>query len=294
MPFNTKIRRLLKFHTYIKQNSFLLKLSLEIIYDIVNRLPLSAIILLSQTCRDLWYLLRGSTAMQKVTSSERLELLATLGYILPYYRLCGGCNALHIVDPKDVPKRVYDGSCKECIPNKSSGRVSILAYYAVEFHHVQLAIKYTRLGNIHQHYRARILQKYTKSKLLYASTKQRFTALDFTAEPVIVQSRFIMMETFVFRDQDQPLSITTFAAQFFKVCPHLPVDAGALRTAMQLAFDLDLAGRQPSLPPKVYSCDRCPTDYLVTVQRDRPLIQVWQDFGSGTSPTDPYWRSHVW
>lgn len=223
--------------------------------------------------------------MRKATSTERLECLAVLGSILPDHRVCTWCNGLHIVDSKDVPKRGYNTCCETyTVPKSSWYRILMLASYAIEFHHVQLAVKYT-LRNIHQDYREEILQRYT------ASCSNCFpTTVDFTVEPVIVQGRFIMMTTYLFGNVVKPLSVTTFTSILFHFCPHLSVHTGALHTAIKLAFNV--AGSQRSLPPMVYSCNRCPTDYSVIVQQNRVTIYVLQDYGSGTFPTDPYWQSH--
>lgn len=93
------------------------------------------------------------------------------------------------------------------------------------------------------------------------------------------------MTTFVFRRLVERLAVTILVSSLFEFCPHVLGYAGALRTAVQLA--LDHAGSQ------VFSCDRCPTDYLVTAQEDQLTVRLWQDLGTGISPTDPYWRSHV-
>jgi len=44
----------------------------------------------------------------------------------------------------------------------------------------------------------------------------------------------------------------------------------------------------------MYSCDQCPTDYVIAVEDDRVTFNTWQDLGTGISEADSYWRSHVW
>lgn len=308
MSVNTKLRWLTHFITYTrrlqyrgKQNSLLMKLPLDILYEIIDQLhlDLSALILLSQSCSDLWYLLRFkcASAMRKASPTERLECLEVLAYHLPYHRLCSGCQALHIVDPKDVPKTSYftttycksRNTCGE--PKSGWAKGPMTFYYHLEFRHVQLAIKYTRLRNVHQDYRARLLQRYAETENDWYDA-----AVTTTVEPVVVRGRFILMRTFLFRELDKPLSVEIFAQMCLRICPHLNIfeniyRPGGIIEAIRRVFDL--AGSQRRVPLEVHSCDQCPTDYVVMLHGDQIRLQVWQDFGSGTSPTDPYWRSQI-
>lgn len=294
-----EIRRLLKFVTCIrkrkyrqKQDSFLLRMPGEIINEIVDLLQLPARILLSQACRGLWYLLHSecSVALQEATSAERLDYLAALAYYLPNYQLCGYCNALHIVDPRDFPAagpNKYSTSCPALNP-WSHGLID--SSYHLMFHHVQLAVKYTRLRNIHQNYRTDILQRYTS---FIPHFRHLLAMLDLTAEPVVVQDKFILKMTHVLHNFVEPLSVETLERMSIRLCPHLRTDrlrngpspllAAVLRTFQAAGSSGD-----------VHSCDLCPTDYMVELQQDQVTFHVWMDLGSGISPTDPYWRSHVW
>lgn len=280
----------------VKQNSPLLDLPLVLVYDIFDELQLPEKVLLSQTCRDLWYLLRSkcSVTFREATAVDRLECLAVLGDILPDYRLCTSCRALHLLDPKDLPVTGYDKFHKPCpAPEAMWSRHRLMPYYAIAFRHVQLAMKYTRLEGIYQDYRASILQRFTILIPLFYSMR-----LKFTAEPLIVNGRFILMTTFVFYELARPISFSTLSHAYFGFCPHLSAGDelldpdNPLFVAIRHAFNV--ADGQRGLHQEVHSCDRCPTDYLIAVEDGRATLYVWQDLGAGTSAADPYWRSHIW
>jgi hypothetical protein len=271
----------------IKQKSPLLDLPLDIVHAIFDELPLHAMVLLSQSCRDLRLLLgsRCYSAVREASAADRLEFLGVLGDILPDHRLCTHCRALHLVDPKDLPVTDCGNYYKPCpAPESTWSRHRLHPYYAVAHRHVQLAIKYTRLEHIHQSYRASILQRFTISLPRFYSM-----SLEFTAEPAVIHGRFILMTTFTYHKVAAPLSFTTLSHAAVRICPHLGIGEtvspeNPLLAVTRSAFRVGL---------EVHSCDRCPTDCLIIIRKSRATFYAWQDLGSGTSPMDPYWRSHI-
>ncbi len=277
-------RRTAKKKDAVKQDSLFLNLPLALVYDIFDELQLSEKILLSQTCRDLWYILRHqcSSAMRQVTVEERLECLTRLGNILPDHRLCTSCPALHILDPKDLPVVRYDN----CPSPESAWDFRYLTLcYSLAFRHVQLAIKYTRLKDYHQDYLAKILQPFRITIPKFYSMRLTFAAI-----PVIIHGRFILMKASIFNAAVEPISFSTISKAPFGICPHLsiwlPVQDNPLLEAMRSACNDGQCG--------LHSCDRCPTDYRIITDCRGATLYVWQDLGAGTCPADPYWRSHIY
>ena len=274
----------------VKQNSSLLDLPQDLVFDIFDELQLPEKILLSQTCRDLWHTLRGqcSSAIRQATAVERLECLAVLGDILPDHRLCFTCRALHLLDPNDLPTKINNNFHKPCpAPEEMLSPHNLVSHYLIAFHHVQLAIKYTRLARVHQDYCASILQKYTYSF-------QR--GYSFTAEPAVVHGRFILMITWDFYMAAGPTLFSQVTQAYLRICPHLFTGAPHIPSPLLAAirFAYNVPHSQRGLLQKRDSCDRCPTDFLISVEDGRAKLCVWQDLGDGTSPADPYWRSHIW
>lgn len=292
------IRQLFDFFPFIrrrkgrvKQNSSLLDLPLDLLYDILDQLQLPEKLLLSQTCRDLWCTLRSqcSSAIQQATAVERLECLAVLGDMLPDHRFCTSCRALHHLDTKDLPTMRNDIFHRPCpAPEAMWSRHRLMPYYSIAFRHVQLAIKYTRLTRVHQEYRARILQKFTISIPPFYS---------FTAEPSIIQGRFILMSTWAFPKAVGPMAVSTLSQMHFQICPHLGKGISLIPENPLIAairFASNVADGQHGVLQDENSCDRCPTDFMISVEDKRAILCVWQDLGAGTSSADPYWRSHIY
>jgi len=284
----------------VKQKSPLLDLPLDLIFSIFDELRWPEKVVLSQTCRDLWHQLRPkcSSTLREATAIQRLEYLTTLGHILPDHYLCAGCCALHLVDPKDIPvtgcdvygHNLYRTRCP--LPEPLWSRHRSYRKYAMAFRHVQLAIKYSRMKGVHQHYRARIMQKSVVSHPQYYSI-----GMTFVAEPIIVYGRFILMTMFEFYEGLEEVSYSTLVQIPVLFCPHHSIGTftnhnDAFVTSLRSAFRRSSDTCRPCY--RAYSCDRCPSDYSIVIKDKKALISIWHDLGTGVSPEDPYWQSHIW
>lgn len=150
---------------------------------------------------------------------------------------------------------------------------------------------YPRLEGIHQDYRASILRRFTISIPRFYSMR-----LNFTAEPLVVHGKLILMTIFAFYEDVGSISFSTLSQAHFQFCPHL--GAGRLfhpdiPLLAAIRFTFNEADGQRGLHQKVHSCDRCPTDYSIAIKDRRATLYIWQDPEAGTSPTDPYWRCHI-
>ncbi|KAF2097233.1 hypothetical protein NA57DRAFT_57830 [Rhizodiscina lignyota] len=75
----------------------LLDLPLDIMFEIVDLLPLHSKVIFSQTCSDLRAVVKNETA-QKLLSAPRAERVSYLRLrekAMPHYRLCYMCMRLH-------------------------------------------------------------------------------------------------------------------------------------------------------------------------------------------------------
>lgn len=295
-----KVRRLVALVRKLRQrngqpDSELLNLPLDLVYNIFDELQLHEKILFSQSCRTLWYAFRQkcSVAIRKATNDERLESLALLGDILPDRWLCTFCRALHLVDRRDIPVTGYEKYYRPCQASEDmwSGH-HLMTYYAIAFRHIQLAMKYTRLPDIHQIYRKKILKRFTICLRRFYSMK-----LDFFAEPKIISNRFLLMFSFAFSETITRLSYETVSQAKIDLCPHLYLGevrvgpANPLETALRAAFDMADSHRRPH--EAFHSCHRCPTDFSIAVKEKKTIITNWMDLGAGMRPEDPFWRSHL-
>ena len=279
----------------VKQDSLLLNLPIDIIYVIIDALPLSARILLSQTCRDLWYRMRGTcfSTFQSATFLERWECLATLDDFLSDHRLCYGCLALHTVDPEDLPTVNCQNSDQPCsAPEPRGGRFQIDRYnYAPAFRHIQLAVKYTRLRGIQNSYRLRLLQKFETDLGFYQGQSAYITA-----EPLVVRGRFLLKTSHVFTGRSQPVSMQTVSQRTLIFCPHnfLGLDDDPTDPFIAaISMNFRNVARGWNMSARSFSCEHCPTDFVIQVDKQVARIFAWADLGMGRSPIDEYWQSHI-
>lgn len=278
---------------FIKRSPKFLDLPPDILLLIFDQLPLHSNIIASQTCKTLRFLLHSkcSSATRKLSDDERLEVLAGLADVLPDHQLCTSCNALHIVDMGDIPSDLFF----RCGCQPSAGRHNSLDFgicYTVRHYHVQLAVKYARLGNVHQPY----LRKLMESSSV-ASSGFYGMAVKFSVYPNIVDGRFILFTIWQFDEETVPLSLETLSRSAFRFCPHLGLISkpnprilqNPLIDVVYTAFEEANMGQGFH-----HSCGRCPTDYSITVRPSRVVFRIWQDLGPGAPLADPCWHSHIW
>lgn len=180
----------------VEQTSAFLDLPIDILCIICDQLPLSAKILLSHTCKAMWYMLCSECSFQlkALVREDRFNTLTELGNLLPDNYHCIKCNILHPVEPDDIPDmtnwyRRRRHSCRT--PSQMFDHVHPQRFYAVLFHHVQLALKYSRMKEMHQDCRTNILQSF---EIRPAGSPIIKT---FAAKPKVVNDRFILLATYV-------------------------------------------------------------------------------------------------
>jgi len=136
--------------------------------------------------------------------------------------------------------------------------------YTVKHHHVQLALKYSRLGNVHQAY----LRKLMESSSVASSGFYGMT-VKFSLYPNIVDSRFILFTIWQFDEETVPLSLEILSRPAFRFCPHLGLISkpnprilqNPLIDVVYTAFKVANMGQDLH-----HSCGRCPTDYSQSIQ----------------------------
>ena len=200
----------------VQQSSAFLDLPLDVMYTVLDELPLSSKILLSQTCRALWYQIHEKcfSALRQLTAEQRLETLAELGSLLPDQYLCVICNALHRIDYDDSPVDLFSANrlCSSWELWEHSDRIP---FYNTAFHHVELATKYTHMNTSHQLYRERLLQKYKCSHSIYESLVAKVVA-----EPRVIRNRYILMTTCISSAGSKPNSFESVSQIPMNFCPH--------------------------------------------------------------------------
>jgi hypothetical protein len=268
-------RRLLNFK---RQSSKLLDLPTELLLCMDKNLPLSGRYMLRQTCRALRSLL-STSCMREValqSPSQRLMFLSSVAATRPDYILCGRCHAIHTVNINDVPTSPWD-NCYHCEARHPAYEYGL--GYRLRFHHVQLAIKYSRLG---------IQQRLLKLLKPHFFRLTLFEAATYIAEPKIVDGQFFLFSQWSIR----PLkaSFLPSSAPDVEICPHLHLRHHGTSRFNPLDSQMRaLLGRRDDGWCS-FSCRRCPTDYELAVSPVLISIRLWQCSGSPQSPLDISWR----
>lgn len=197
----------------VEQTSTFPNLPIDILNSICDELPLHAKILLCFTCKPMWYLLRSKCSRQ-LKAIGRFNALTELGNLLPDKYHCVRCNELHPVGPDDVPDmRNWYYRRHVCFKRGLAQCLNLQYPYAVYFHHVQLALKYSRMPEKHQDCRTNILknveyrcysrmpekhQYYLRNNSTVELRPVRSTIIkSFVVKPKVVNSRFLLLATYV-------------------------------------------------------------------------------------------------
>ena len=277
-------------------DSLLANLPLDLIHENFEVCGLSGRILLSQSGSNLWQALRfeATTAVGFATSNNCIGLTQESGNTSPDYQFCTTCKTPLLgeqVHPR-VNLKEHSSQCRQQNPPEHTcSRYSVILGYNIAYHHVQLAMKYSRSDEIYPSYRKNVLQKFTTSL-----SSHNPLSLDFIAEPRIVSGRFLLMMSFTFYDGNEPVCSAVLGSKGFRICPHIafgpPLTPNeSLSQAIDRELQLDNGETTIDIP--VTACNYCASDYKVTIKSGRWTFRVWQDLGAGASPDDPYWKSII-
>lgn len=128
---------------------------LELLLLISDNLPLASQFSLSRTCRRAYHSVKRDwlSEARKLPPEERLRCLLHLVYNVPDRAVCGTCHRIFKVNDKDFPGAVRSGRFVRhgCVVAKEWQYLETQCCdadneYGLSHDHVQLALKYTRLG----------------------------------------------------------------------------------------------------------------------------------------------------
>lgn len=285
------------------RRSALLNMPVDLIHEITNELSPADKIIFASTCRPI----RNTIGRSQFPSDtyenqeERFEYLAGMCRDMPNHWVCEQCMRYHRIDISDTPA----GSCSTCPLATSYGRynqplkLSPGVYgYNLGRRHVQLALKYTRMGDSlpspHRLYLRRLMAARQYSLLYSLATTAMVTA---KIIPRIVQGRFLLGSICEYRQSSRPVSKDLIGDGC--VCPHqqyfrwqddawsnniFPESVRQFHKAVNDSFETpgkEIRGH----------CPHCFTDFSVTTTQKCIRLSVWVDLGTESSPLDPVWRS---
>ena len=279
----------------VEQTSAFLDLPFDVLCRMCDELPLCAKILLSHTCKAMWYLLcsKCSSQLKAMVWDDRFHTLTELGNLLPDDYHCIKCNILHPVEPDDVPNLTnwYRRRHQCRTPSQMFDHLRPQYSYAVSFHHVQLALKYSRMKEQHQDCRTNILQTCEIRPVNSPVIKT------FAAKPKVINARFILLATYVLYAGPLRDAAKRDYDKYIMFCPHhyfgLGTGPGHSFAAI-LQEAVVAAANMQDQHTRLFSCDRCPTDYSIMVEDDEAVVKAWHDLGNGFFVKDPSWQSHLY
>lgn len=286
-------------------NSHILRLPPELVLDVADFLSPDSQLLLSHSCRKLRTAMGHMTA-DRLSQSERLHYLTALGSNRAKKWVCEQCTTLHHADRHDCPSTPRNRSCQR--PFDLSRRYYWHSSYSVYHRHVQLALKYSRLGQPkNQKHLKRLLAPFYDG--FYTDLLRREVLItSFATTPKIVNRRYLQRSVYTYQQDTEPVTTATIGC--LGICPHQgfgmlqwwpiieerarqagvpikpPRPKDLLRDTMRQAFERpgkELRG----------SCELCPTDFSVKVTLAKATLRVWQDFGAEGTSLDRCWRAHV-
>lgn len=296
MPLYTVLRRLIPDRIRTKstgdalvtQNSKLLELPAELIHSIADFLPPLALLSLYLTCGRIRSILlsRRPSDKRKLLSFERQAYLATLTGVLRNYYYCEERQQLHRVRYKNRPyQRDFWGKSRCSVDNCWLSCLDDHGWrneYFLAQPHIHTAIKYSRMTGPdapHRVYMAKLMKPRTSV----------FHCRDVTSilpiKPYILNGMFILSTRWL---RTIPQESLQCYEERMRICSHLALDH---HRVLCICHKHDAIVRKDTTFRG--SCNHCPTDFEVLYQLGRREVRTWEDLGTGDSPDDASWRSHV-
>ncbi|KID94430.1 f-box domain containing protein, partial [Metarhizium majus ARSEF 297] len=293
----------------------------ELLLAIAEKLPADSRLVLSQTCSAFHNIIQSSQStkcsVKTFDPSTFLDYLAAIARDLPDMWVCDKCMALHAADRQDTPQSPLTKSCPRTPMHRANGQRLCWPHHR----HVQLALKYTRLG-VRDPERRRHLAELLDP--VFAShppdIEDSWTArVTCSSRGKIVNGRFLLKYTWHYDAASEPIEyLSRGPGGYLVICNHqcLPgflmayifqhvKQPGEEEATKLLSRGLRVlaeivvrkATRESLLDDQrgmelTESCSECPTDFSVCVGEDGFWLSAWYDLGPEGSPFDEAWTSH--
>lgn len=289
------------------RRSALLNMPIDLLRDITDQLSPADNIVFATTCRAV----RNTTGRgqfpvddSEESQEQRFEFLASTSRDMPGHWVCEQCMRHHRIDTADTPTN----SRPTCPLADAYGRynqplqLAMGDDYELGRRHVQLALKYTRMGDSLVHEHRQYLQRLTAARQYCTSSpweRKKSVAITTKIVPRIVAGRFLLRSICEFRQPSHQLTREQIASE--AICPHqqlvppedVPWASGSLSSGLsQFHLAVDESFETPGKEVRGH-CPHCPTDFSVITTKTSIRLSVWMDLGTESSPLDPVWRSFV-
>ncbi|KAI1126098.1 hypothetical protein F5Y10DRAFT_294035 [Nemania abortiva] len=279
-------------------NSPFLQVPAELLSYIATFLAPADAVLLSQTCRSMRARLGKHSNTARLSCADQFAYLAGIARDLPEKWVCDYCLALHPINKRDKPTAERRPcSCPLYSFQKSWLRTRLHNHYhiAIEHHHVQLALKYTRLQQRkYDSYLQDLLKPYQERPFSTMSYTSITHQARYSAYPRIVTGsdgnpKFLLFSVWKYLAGGRDIMFHRLGCQ--RICPHLKfLDYDYDKYNNSLLHTVRWALHKSGMEWR-NSCARCATDFSAMLCGRNLYLQVWQDLGPEGSPLDLAWRS---
>jgi hypothetical protein len=170
-------------------------------------------------------------------------------------------------------------------------------FYALQRHHVILALRFSELDAIGNKERKKYLGALMKP---YSPSTDRVggTSLRFHAKSFMVGGYFILHTNWILTSTGPPVRLP---GEPFRICPHqtyIP-DPAARPEASEENYlsdfiDMELRWRGATYwESRCWSCPFCLTDYWIHAEEERLTLKVWQELGNSENWGHLGWDSQI-
>ncbi|KAL7782086.1 hypothetical protein V8C43DRAFT_327470 [Trichoderma afarasin] len=299
----------------VNSHAAMLQVPLEIIYLIADNLGLSDKLFLSQTCTALRRIMLRDWKQEasKLSREDRFAFWEGIAHQSPNHWACQKCCKLHLANGNTL--ETIGDNCPPCgsKPQRSLYPDGVF----IDYHHVQFALKLSRLGNMEQKHLEMMMRQF-RSILKFTGPTH------YTADARIINERFIFRQEWKADGHEDTNKMwsqtitrwTLFRDKNITICPHLCLRGGlnysraekkkvsatiqtqswttTPRVITDLEDGLDLAIKLAGQWVFI-SCPRCPTDcgILVSEGNREATIQSWHDLGTEGPQSATRWAVHV-
>ncbi|KAF5986141.1 hypothetical protein FBULB1_2571 [Fusarium bulbicola] len=259
----------------------LLGLPGDVLMYILDHTELYSLYWLSQTCKTMRHLARRDfRTLINTNAEDKAKFLLGLAYVLPDHYFCGNCCQLHIFNrhgSSRMPSHCWDDSVNH--------RRSCAILYDLQHQHVQLALKYIRLGGFYGHAAAKFMRSYQQS----CSGGPLGSYIHFSATPEINNFRFLLHEEW--KLQASLTATLNPTNVYIPICNHIdlwghkpPVHStteilGTVWALVRHATPFKNREAERSYAPRG-SCKTCSTSYEFSVSRaNGVVVKTTHDYG---------------
>ncbi|KAF5695532.1 hypothetical protein FDENT_331 [Fusarium denticulatum] len=272
----------------------LLGLPVEVLMCILDHAELCDLYWLSQTCKPMQRLAkRDFCAMVNANVEDKAEFLLGLAYVLPDHCFCEKHCMLHTVN-RHAPLVMSP----HCWDHSVNHRRICATGYDLQYQHVQLALKYNRLGGSFRDALAPLMRPHYQS----CSRNPLGPDIHFSATPEIKNGHFLLHEEWKLQASlTEPLRPSII---YIPICSHInllghrpPVDptteiSGTAWALIRHATPLGNVEVERNHALRG-SCQRCSTSYDFSVsQANGGVLNATHDYGSFNSLDE--WKRRSW